>query len=285
MLGADSTTTILDGTGKPQAHLDHAQKLFEVGQPGSTIGLVTWGMGEIGDSSHRTLVALLGQKHRESSFPGLREMAEHLAGMMWDCYIRAFAKQHQRAVELGKKYVAGQCTPAETQELSDLASRLSGGYCLGGRIATVGPCQAYQITWLPWANAAEITELQPEVPYMWGVPSFMLRLMFGFDDNGVLRILQSGKWSGTPQELYNLVAQNVLMQPLHLPMREAIDWIHTIIHTTIRGIKFAQQPHVCGGPVEIAAITTDRPFRWVCHKPMDSAIITREGVYHEQAGR
>lgn len=66
-----------------------------------------------------------------------------------------------------------------------------------------------------------------------------------------------------------------LTQPTNLPLREAIDWIHTVIHTTIRAIKFNQE-HSCGGPVEIAVITTDRPFRWVCHKSLDAAIITAQ---------
>ena len=57
-----------------------------------------------------------------------------------------------------------------------------------------------------------------------------------------------------------------------LPIREAIDWVHASIYTTIQAMKFSHLAPVCGGPVEIAVITTDRPFRWVRHKRLDAAL-------------
>jgi hypothetical protein len=63
-----------------------------------------------------------------------------------------------------------------------------------------------------------------------------------------------------------------LGQPFDLPIREAIDWLHASIYTTIKTMKFSHMTSVCGGSVEIAVITTDRRFRWVRHKGFDSAI-------------
>ena len=57
-----------------------------------------------------------------------------------------------------------------------------------------------------------------------------------------------------------------------LPIREAIDWVHASIYTTIKGIKFSRFDPVCGGPIEVAVITTDRRFRWVRHKGLDAAM-------------
>jgi hypothetical protein len=57
-----------------------------------------------------------------------------------------------------------------------------------------------------------------------------------------------------------------------LPIREAIDWVHASIYATIKMMKFSHLPPVCGGPVEIAVITTDKKFRWVRHKRFDAAI-------------
>jgi len=49
-------------------------------------------------------------------------------------------------------------------------------------------------------------------------------------------------------------------------------------------MEFSHTAPVCGGPVEIAVITTDRSFRWVHHKRFDAAI--RQGglldVYHDK---
>jgi hypothetical protein len=62
-----------------------------------------------------------------------------------------------------------------------------------------------------------------------------------------------------------------------LPIRDAIDFVHSSIYSTIKALKFSQFPQVCGGPIEIAVITSDRPFRWVRHKRFDAAITEQEG--------
>ena len=90
------------------------------------------------------------------------------------------------------------------------------------------------------------------------------------------RILRSGKWTGTPEELFGLVEQGRLGLPRHLPLREAIDWVHASIYTTIKAMKFSHLAHVCGGPIEVAVITSDRRFRWVCHKRLDEAIVSHQ---------
>jgi len=55
-------------------------------------------------------------------------------------------------------------------------------------------------------------------------------------------------------------------------MRDAIDYVHSAIYCTIKAMKFSTGAQVCGGPIEIAVITSDRKFRWVRHKPWDAAI-------------
>lgn len=49
--------------------------------------------------------------------------------------------------------------------------------------------------------------------------------------------------------------------------------IHASIYTTIKTMKFSHLAPVCGGPVEVAVISSDRPFRWVRHKKMEAAIV------------
>lgn len=62
------------------------------------------------------------------------------------------------------------------------------------------------------------------------------------------------------------------MVPPELTIRDAVDFAHFIVYSTIKTIKFSDREQVCGGPIEVAAITTDRKFRWVKHKDFDSAI-------------
>ncbi len=57
-----------------------------------------------------------------------------------------------------------------------------------------------------------------------------------------------------------------------LPIREAIDFIHTYLHITIKAFKFRYGPPICGGPIEIGFISTDRMFRWAIHKDFRRAI-------------
>jgi hypothetical protein len=61
-------------------------------------------------------------------------------------------------------------------------------------------------------------------------------------------------------------------EPLILPIREAIDFVHACVSSTIKAMKFSSLAQICGGPIEIAVITTDRRFRWVRHKDWDVAI-------------
>lgn len=100
----------------------------------------------------------------------------------------------------------------------------------------------------------------------------MDRLILGLDYQVFRTILASGKWNGTAEELVDTIQPTRLAQPFDLPIREAIDWIHASIYTTIKVMKFSHLPPVCGGVVEVAVVTSDRNFRWVSHKRMGEAI-------------
>lgn len=102
------------------------------------------------------------------------------------------------------------------------------------------------------------------------------RLIFGCDDGLKESILGSGKWTGTPADLDAIVQQHTLAHPT-VPIRDAIDFVHSCILSTIKAFKFSSLSQICGGPVEIAVITTDRPFRWVRHKDWDAALAEGEG--------
>ncbi len=279
VLGSDSTTTITRTLASGETRdwsFDYAQKVFEVGESPSMVGLVTWGQGLIGSCSHRTLAARLGQKHSLAPFDTLEKMAQSLSDDLWACYSSEYTNQIQRAHDLQAKFQSGTITKDEFGELQKLVSGYSGGYCLAGRIESPGECEARVILWEPRMDKPSIDLVSREAPVFWGVPNIMQRLIFGFDQDVVAQIIQHPKWTGTLKELIDIIAANQLIQPSHLPIREAIDWIHTVIHTTIRGVKFAPWPHWCGGPIEIATVTTDRPFRWVCHKEMSAAIVTAQ---------
>lgn len=274
VLGADSTTTLSFPDRRAPVYLDHAQKLFQVGPEGSTVGLVTWGQGELGQYSHRTVAALFGELIAARGLDDIQVAAGALGELVWEEYAGAYDDYIRRVSELIAE--GPDLDHEQDREFQNIVHAFTGGYCVGGRLRPADRCRAFEVSWDPRQNSALVREVRQETPVMWGVPHFMDRLIFGIDSSVVARIANSERWTGTHDELYDLVASHPLIRPRSLPIREAIDWIHTCIHTTIRGIKFASLPHSCGGPIEIGVITTDRPFRWVLHKPMDAATVSAQ---------
>ena len=107
VLGADSTSTMfVAGPGQQpgsEHQYDFAQKVFELGDPGSTVGVTFWGLGSLGDKSHRTLIAEAADAAAEEKSSSLEKVAELLAKMFWQQYSTTFQEQLQRVHELREK--------------------------------------------------------------------------------------------------------------------------------------------------------------------------------------
>ena len=97
-------------------------------------------------------------------------------------------------------------------------------------------------------------------------------LIFGIDSELGAAIVESAHWSGTREDLLELVHAYVLRLAANLPIREAVDYVHSVILATCKGLKFSHLPPSCGGPIEVAVITTDRRFRGVTHKTLGTAL-------------
>ena len=57
-----------------------------------------------------------------------------------------------------------------------------------------------------------------------------------------------------------------------MPLRDAVDYVHFLIYSTIKFKKFQAGAPVCSGFVELAAITLDRGFRRIRRKKLDYCI-------------
>ncbi len=275
VLGADSTSTVFVAGRGEQPGSEHqynfAQKVFEFGEPGSTVGVALWGLGSLGDKSYRTLIAEIADEAKKQDLDSLTAVAGLAASMFWVQFTTAFADPLERVQKLNAK--GEERTDEERGELAFWEQNLSGGFCIGGRWGGSRCPTAHEIVFKPQQTSApEPQPLTVGNPKFWGCPNLIERLTRGMDYPLFKRILESGKWSGTPEELVDMVEQGALGQPWDLPLREAIDWIYASIYTTIRAMKFSHLAPVCGGPIEIALISSDRPFRWVRHKKMGEAI-------------
>lgn len=273
VLGADSTSTMMRD-GQPYRHFDHQQKIFEIGED-SSLGITMWGLGGLASKSYRTLIAQLGDELQATPATSVRDVAERFAAMFWATYVSDFGSLISRFRDLVRM---SDRTPDEEAELNSL-SNLGGGFCIGGRTWSSRQPAAAVVNYGPEKDRPEIEDVARDRTKYWGVPNLLERLMFGMDNRLFGKILNSEKWSGTSEDLFAVLQDDMLNVPLNMPLREAIDWVYSSILTTIKAIKFSSDPPVCGGPVEVAVITSDRKFRWVKHKRLDEAV-TRHHSSH-----
>jgi hypothetical protein len=252
VLGADSSTTVQvttpQGTGVVQL-LTHSQKVFEVGC-NSRIGVCTWGAGNVGAYSHRTLIAQLSDKITETT------TIEEAANMFADIVM-------PRMKEYDVPFI---------------------GYYMGGWNPEARTPACFHIELKPEGKI--INPLQQGLCSFSGNPIFFTRVFRGFDPRlpqNVLDELKKADISCEGLEDKFIKAFERASAPLasvgfqDLPLREALDFIYSYLHITVKAEKFKFGPPSCGGPIEIGFISTDRLFRWVRHKPFSSAIIEQEG--------
>lgn len=269
VFGADSTSTY-PSEDEENRYYNYAQKIFQVGGPDSTLGVTLWGLGGLGELSYRTVIAQVADNLLATPPADMAEVARRFADRFW----HEFSQRHDADLKRTQALESNVArTPDEDEELDNLKNTFSGGFCLGGYLLSDRTPRAYEIGYDPTMTAAPNPEaLVIGEPKFWGCPNIIRRLTYGIDLSLAMDIMSSSHWTGTPEELGDLIKPYKLTAPATLPIREAIDWIHASVYSTIKAMKFSQLAPVCGGPVEIAAITTDRPFRWVRHKRFTVAI-------------
>jgi hypothetical protein len=265
VFGADSTTTY-----GGHRHYNNAQKLFEIGEMGSTLGIVTWGLGGLIQVSHRQLVAELSDQLIGDPPHSVEDACLKWVALFKAQYERYLAPQLNAARALDAN---PNRTPQEAKTLAALIQTFTVGFCIGGRVRGNRSPEAFEMVFDPTSvNPPTPVPVMRFSPRFWGVPTLMERLLNGIDTNIKNAILQSPHWTGGEPELNRILAPGVLDPKAELPLRDAIDWIFYAIYVTIKALKFSSAPPLCGGPIELAAITADRPFRWVTHKELDHAL-------------
>ena len=279
VLGADSTSSVVinPGPGLVGFHyFNHNQKLFELGEDG-TVGILTWNLGGLGATSYRTLFALLADDLQKNRPDNLTGVASQWADQFWKEYGAFQLVQRCRALAAmaphGQPAVPGraQRSVQEEDEFNQLREGLVAGFCLAGYWLPDRTPGGFTLVFDPLAPKPTPVPLAINSGYAWGAPNLFRRLIFGIEDGLRAEILGSGHWQGTPADLDAIVTKYALGHAI-LPIRDAVDYVYSCIHSTIRAMKFSSLFQICGGPIELAVITTDRHFRWIRHKSWDSAV-------------
>lgn len=277
VFGADSTSTYATADGNH--YFNHGQKIYEIGE-NSTLGLVTWGLGGLAMVSYRTLIADMADKLAATPATSVQEVAKFWADMFWPSYSDEPIKPAiDQCKKLNKKAAydpSAQPSPEmrtadEEESFQRLHQSLIAGFCIAGYVPNNRTPEAYQIIADPLGGKPSPIQLPVQSQMFWGAPNMIRRLVHGYDENIALDILNSGMWNGTTSDLDAILNKNMLDHPI-VPIRDAIDFTYSCIYSTIKAFKFSNLSQICGGPIEIAVITTDRNFRWIRHKSMGSAI-------------
>lgn len=253
VFGADSTTTIAAADGQKMQLINHAQKVFEVGESGH-LALCTYGAGRVGTTSHRTIAAMLGDFVAKNPGTPIEDIAQQLMNIV----ITLVGSGHALHGFLG--YFFGGCDPS-SREPKLFTIQIHNGNVNVQRVG-LGPVfggsfnyfqrvfHGFDPGW-PQALSAELKQQLKDV-----------------DGAKVDQALNAAILAAAPK--FAATGWD------DLPIREAVDFVHTYLHITVKVEKFRTGLPACGGPLETAFITTDRKFRWVRHKPFDSAIVEQQ---------
>lgn len=277
VIGADSTSTIYVPTPHSTAggsfhHFNFAQKLFEIGE-NATLGITMWGLGGLEGLSYRTMLARLADGFVRTPPQSVLEATEAWRDLFWREYQACFGEWVQRYRTLEAMPSRTEAESDELRSIEVFAASLEGGFCIGGRCMPDRQPAAFEFTYnFTMFDAPRPDELTQGETRFWGCPNIIERLLYGIDPQILQEIALDEKWVGTTADLSYIARRHMLAQPKSLPLRDAIDWVHSSIYTTIKAMKFSHMAPVCGGPIEIAVVTSDRPFRWVRHKNMADAI-------------
>lgn len=277
VLGADSTSSAPIAFG--YHYLNYNQKLFELGE-GSTVGVLTWGLAGLSIASYRTLLALLSDDLKNNAPKDVKEIADRWARQFWAVYssdpqLKPYLAIYQtlKGKPRHDPQDPASRTKDEEQKFNEIAISLPVGFCIAGYWLPDRSPSAFEVIFGPSLTAPpEPVQLRIGGYFSWGVPNMITRLIDGADPSLIWRIMNSGKWSGSAADLKVLIDQCRLAHPL-LPIRDAIDFVYSCIFSTIKAMKFSTLSQVCGGPIEVAVVTSDRRFRWVQHKEMNAAIM------------
>lgn len=265
VLAADSASTLTFATPSgvvlpPGQHglvgnvYDNANKIFNLVK-GLPIGCITFGSGNIGNSSIGTLMKDLRKKLTESP-EELKFNPEQYA--MSDM------------VDILAKFLGEECNKLDPAA----KAAINAGFLLGGysKPGDLGESWSVEISKGIAQPPKKLRE--PNAPGIsWGGQAEVLqRMMLGFSPSIFDILAQVAQPPQNPkvmaQQLQPLLAAR-LQAPMvfaPMPIQDAIDLAKFLVHAAVMFSRFVPGPNVVGGPIEIAAITKHENFKWISRK-------------------
>lgn len=263
VLGADSAATLSGRVERPQGVQEgvlktyyNARKLMQIGD--LPIGVLTWGLGQIG---LRTIESLVREWEHDQHWQSQEDYKCHHNGGDSSISLKNCAdslRQHLSGIY------------AEVEDFHNLPLERRPG--LGIAVAGYSEGQFFPEIWqfaVPFDNEVmnqrPDRDGKPDFGSNWfGLTEAIVRLHWGRDDE-VPRII-SERFGISEQEI------RAVLEPLQyqipfavMPLQDAIEYAYYMLNVTIGRYRFVIGPELCGGQIEIAAITQGG-FNWISRK-------------------
>lgn len=261
VLAADSAATLTGRVLQPNGVseegvlqiFNNAKKLLQIGND-FPIGVLTWGQAFIGP---RTIESLVSEWQYNAGWQSIETFKNN-------------NPEKQYTVEECANGLLKHLTEKHQEEFGKVPQNQQPG--LGIVVAGYSEQGFFPEIWrfvIPYDKA--ITNQRPDIngkpdfgASWYGITEPMVRLHFGRDEQ-VIKII-SEKYKISVDEL------NGLLQPLQyqipfaqMPLQDAIDYANYMINLVIGRFRFVIGPELCGGKIDLAAIT-QREFTWISRK-------------------
>ncbi len=266
VLGADSASTLSGQIRKPDGSVQegviktyfNARKLLQVGD--FPIGLLTWGAGYI---ASRTIESLVREWEYEKHWQSKKDFDSHYSE----------TEQKEFKVKSCADSVFGHLSDAyraefgeQSKERSPIIGLIVAGYSRKGFFPEIWRFIFPEDLDGDVHNQRPDRDGKPDFGASWfGLTDAIARLHFGRDEQ-VLKIV-SEKLGITPEETHTLFLPLQYSIPFPvMPLQDAIEYAHHMLNVTVGRYRFVIGPELCGGQIEIAAITQQKEFEWISRK-------------------
>lgn len=104
----------------------------------------------------------------------------------------------------------------------------------------------------------------------YGATDAIVRLHFGRAD-GIAKLLRRLDVEPKKIEQFEEILRHQVQYQVPfdgMPLQDAVDYAMYLVTVAVGRYRFVIGPEVCGGPIDVAAITRDRGFQWVRRKQL-----------------
>lgn len=109
----------------------------------------------------------------------------------------------------------------------------------------------------------------------YGLTDAIVRLHFGRDGRLPDMLQSLGVETGKIQQLEAAIQQNIQYSVpfAGMPLQDAVDYAIWLVSVAVGRYRFVVGAELCGGPIDVVAITRDKGFQWIQRKKLSARAI------------